>query len=105
MVEKPVIPDAASELATLRATLASVVEERDAALQARPAKKPATGRGVTSILPPMPQTRVPHELGRWMHQCHQELRDVLDFGETTRVLELTSMLNEAAVRWFHEGEV
>ena len=40
MAEKPIIPDASFEVAIPRAKLASVEEERDAALQARPAKKP-----------------------------------------------------------------
>ena len=50
---------------TSRVSSALVEEERDGALQARPVKKPATGCGVTSVvpgqdLPPMPKTRVPY---------------------------------------------
>ena len=49
MAEKPIFPEVSSELAVLRAKLAAVEEERDAAIQARPAKKLATGHGVASI--------------------------------------------------------
>ena len=41
-------------------------------------------------LPPMPTCRVPAELDRWMHHCHLELREAMEFGDNSKVLELTS---------------
>ena len=99
--EQPVPPGDVDEIVTLRAKLASAEEARDAALQARPVKKFATGCGANAMpgqdLPPMPKTRIPHDLFSWMQQCHQELREALEFGEQSRVLEPTSMLSDAAM--------
>ena len=67
VAEQPVPPGDVDEIVTLRAKLASAEEARDAALQARPVKKFAIpGRD----LPPMPKTRIPHDLYSWMQQCH-----------------------------------
>ena len=44
----------------------------------------------------VPTCRVAGELDRWMHHC-QELREAVEFGDNSKVLELTSMLSDAAV--------
>ena len=49
-------------------------------------------------LPPMPSCRVPFELDRWMHHCHQEFHEGMEFGDNTKVLELSSKLSDAAVK-------
>ena len=90
MAEKPIVPEASSELAMLRAKLAAVKEERDAALQARPAKKLATGHGVAPIAtttisnhPRLQEDFVPmcHEdIVRWMQDRQADIRDATMAG-------------------------
>ena len=45
----------------------------------------------------MPTCRVPAELDQWMHHCHLELREAMEFGDNSKVLELTSTFSDATV--------
>ena len=89
-----------SEIAALIAKLASMEEERD--VRGRRPKRQAVAQADAGFipaqdLPPMPTCRVPAELDRWMHHCHLELREAMEFGDNSTVLELSSKLSDAAV--------
>ena len=90
-------PDWASEIAQLKAKLLLVEKKRDA-VAFRAKSVSANGHPVASgrMIPPMPVSRVPAELDDWMFDRHADLKDAMEFGENVKVLELTSMLVQAA---------
>ena len=92
-------PDRA-EINALKAKLAEVEGQRDAAMRSN--KRPATVNTVGAVSriadQPMPQTRVPRELSDWLQSCHEELGEALALGNQTSVMELTSRLSDGAVR-------
>ena len=103
MAEKPIVPEVSSELAILRAKLAAVEEERDAALQARPAKKPATGHGVATIAstnhPRLQEDFVPmcnEDVVRWMADRQADIRDATMAGNAHEVARLCQVMGSAA---------
>ena len=93
--------DIGAEIAMLKAKLAKSEAKRDA-LRGQPLRskvrrtedaEECSGR----VIPFMP-TLVHAELEEWMKDRQADLQEALEFGETDRVLELTSKLSEAAVR-------
>ena len=92
----PPAKDAESEIAALRARLASVEEERDTAMEGRPAKRVATGpqfRGETTRDRPgrlreefMPMCD--EEIFQWMQDRQADLHDATLTGSATEVSRL-----------------
>ena len=90
MAEKPGIPDQFPSWPFFRANIASVEEERDAVLQARPVKKAATGCGVTGTIPAQElpaKKRVPCVLDCGCSSVTRNCGKPWNFGENTMVLE------------------
>ena len=96
--------NAESEIATLRARLASVEEERDAAMEGRPAKRVATGpqfRGEMTRDRPgrlredfMPMCD--KEIIQWMQDRQADLHDATLTGNATEVSRLCHVMADAA---------
>ena len=95
----PVPPDFGAELAALKAQLVAVEEERDS-LRSTACKRQATtpSRPECSRQVPMMPQLIPAELELWRVDRQSELKEAISLGECCKVLELTSMLSDAAVR-------
>ena len=93
--------DIGVEVAILKAKLAKTEAERDA-LRAPPprskVRRTEDAGGCSGRVIPFMPTLVSEELDDWMKDRQADLQEALEFGETDRVLELTSKLSEAAVR-------
>ena len=92
--------DIGAEVAMLKTKLAKSEAERDA-LRAPPprskVRRTEDAEGCSGRVLPFMPTLVHAELDDWMKDRQADLQEALEFGETDRVLELTSKL-EAAVR-------
>ena len=89
-----------AEIVALKAKLAEVQGERDAAIRNQSNKRPATMSSVAraSADQPMPMTRLPRELSECLQACHEELGQALVAGNESRVMELSSRLSDGAAK-------
>ena len=93
------VPDLGSEIANLKAKLAEVEEERDTLRSTackRQARVPSRPDTSTRRVPMMPM--MSGELDEWMCDRQAELQEAVSLQDCSKVLELTSMLSDAAVR-------
>ena len=83
-----------SEIAALRAKLAAMEEERDA-LGRRP-KRQTVAQADASFVPDA-HVQGSGGVGPLDAPLHLELREAMEFGDNSKVLELTSVLSDASV--------
>ena len=95
--------EAQNQLQNLQQMVNQLQEERDALareLQGAPVERPKVRQRLSHaygacMIPPMPTT-IPRDLNDWMQERHGELQEAMNEGHNSKVLELTSMLSNAA---------
>ena len=77
-------------------------EERDALVRElhAPMDRPRVRQRLSyahrcGVIPPMP-TLIPEDLSDWMQERHGDLQEAMNVGNSGKILELTSMLSNAA---------
>ena len=88
---------AEEETAKLKAMVATMEDERDAATWEASVKRQATTSTRSAPrrdIPPILPTLVPAELDDWMQRCNDELLKALELKDDQGVPELTSRLSD-----------
>ena len=95
--------DVETQVQGLQQMVNQLQEERDALvreLHGAPLESPRVRQRLShghrsGVIPPMP-TLIPGDLSDWMQERHGDLQEAMNVGNTGKILELTSMLSDAA---------
>ena len=95
--------DVETQVQGLQQMVNQLQEERDALvreLHGAPLERPRVRQRLShghrsGVIPPMP-TLIPGDFSDWMQERHGDLQEAMNVGNTGKILELTSMLSDAA---------